>query len=110
MGVTFFAGKPTLDLFIDGSGMDENGTAVFPRWMLGLGGAGGAENKGSASFKLGDWSDDLGCYINQNKQDQCLARVNATTVSIFMGNKGYFAICVGGLESGHASTAPDFVV
>ena len=24
--------------------------------------------------------------------------------------KGYFAICVGGLESGHASTAPDVVV
>ena len=23
---------------------------------------------------------------------------------------GYFAICVGGLESGHASTAPDVVV
>ena len=25
-------------------------------------------------------------------------------------NDGYFAICVGGLESGHASTAPDVVV
>ena len=29
---------------------------------------------------------------------------------VFVFFTGYFAICVGGLESGHASTAPDVVV
>lgn len=85
----FFAGKPTIDLFVDGSGIDEDGATAFPRWMVGLGGTGGAQNMGSASFKLGDWSDDLGCYINHNRPEQCLARVNATTVSIFMDNQDY---------------------
>jgi hypothetical protein len=59
--------------------------------MVGLGGTGGAQNMGSASFKVGDWGDDLGCYVNQNQPDQCLVRVNATTVSIFLDNQTYQA-------------------
>ena len=34
----------------------------------------------------------------------------ATITAFGMDFSGYFAICVGGLESGHASTAPDVVV
>ena len=82
----FFAGKPSLDLFFQGADMDENRTDHYPRWMKGLGGSAGGKDSGSASFKVGEWSDELGCYLNQNDQKACLLRVNATTISIFLNN------------------------
>jgi len=39
-----------------------------------------------------------------------ISRHGASKTQTDEQNFGYFAICVGGLESGHASTAPDVVV
>lgn len=82
----FFAGKPTLDLFFQGSEMDEKLTGHFPRWMKGLRGSAGAKDTGSASFKVGDWSDEKGCFLNINEKDECLLRINSTTVSVYLRN------------------------
>lgn len=80
----FLAGRPSLDLIFDGSAVTAETLEDYNRLMRGYLGSVGAENRASVSFKVGPWSEEKGCYVNQNQPEVCLARVNATTVSVAM--------------------------
>jgi hypothetical protein len=86
----FLAGKPTLDLFLDGSGVPDEHMETYNRIMHGFEGSIGADKRAGISRKVGDWSDQLGCWTNLNVPEACLLRVNATTMSVYLTNQdGY---------------------
>jgi hypothetical protein len=81
----YMAGKPSIGLYFDGASvteelMEEYNHVVTYAYRGGV----GPEKQASTSFKVGEWSDELGCYLNQNIEGNCLARINATTVSILL--------------------------
>jgi len=86
----YMAGKPSIGLYFDGSAvteelMDEYNHIVTYAYRGGV----GPNKRASTSFKVGEWSDEFGCYLNQNVENYCLARINATTVSILLPGVDY---------------------
>lgn len=88
---SYFTGKPTVDLQLDGSALEELHIDDFRKWAEAYGGSIGAENSADLSFKASDWNDEMGCYMSTRYKDYCLLRVNATTVSVQLipSNKNY---------------------
>lgn len=81
----FLAGKPALDVFFDGSEtVKEDEVDAYSALMRGYRGSVGANNRASLSLKVGEWSDENGCFLNLNTPKYCLLRVNATTVSLYL--------------------------
>lgn len=81
----FLVGKPSLDLFLDGSEtVKPEQIEAYNALMRGYRGSVGANNRASLSLKVGEWSDENGCHLNLDAPDHCLLRVNATTVSLYL--------------------------
>ncbi|WGW05331.1 hypothetical protein [Tropicibacter oceani] len=81
----FLAGKPALDIFFDGSEtVKEDQVEAYNALMRGYRGSVGANNRASLSLKVGEWSEESGCFVNLDAPEHCLLRVNATTVSLYL--------------------------
>lgn len=87
--MAFVAGKPTLDLVLDGANVTDETLETYRTIVTRLQGSVGTGAVASLSFKMGDWSDDKGCYLNVDFEGQCLARVNQTTLAIMMPSASY---------------------
>ena len=85
----YVAGQPTLDLVLDGANITDETLEHYRTIVTRLKGSVGKDAVASLSFKMGDWSDDKGCYLNLDFEDQCLARVNQTTLSLMMPRANY---------------------
>ena len=84
----FLAGAPSLDLFLDGGAtFDDKDMESYNALLRGYNGAVGADKRASLSLRVGEWSDEKGCYLNLDTPQNCLLRVNATTVSLFLVSK-----------------------
>lgn len=81
----YMAGKPSIGLYFDGSSVTEELIEEYNHIVTyAYRGAVGPNKQASTSFKVGEWSDDFGCFLNQNIEGYCLARINATSVSILL--------------------------
>ena len=84
----FLESGPTLGLALDTSNISEEASSDYSRLISALGGSVGLNGTASLSYKVDDWSNELGCYLNSDFEGQCLARVNQTSLSIMLPEVG----------------------
>lgn len=85
---SYISGKPTLGLRVDASAAsdDENKLSLLDIILKNHGGSLGSNKTGSIVIALGAENAELGCISRRVQTEICAARLNATSVSLYLAS------------------------
>ncbi|PHO05310.1 hypothetical protein CSC82_03780 [Rhodobacteraceae bacterium 4F10] len=85
---SYIAGKPSLGLQVVAPSVseDQKELELLDTILKAHGGSLGANKTGSIVIALGEENQELGCFVRRVEKDVCAARMNATSVSIYLAS------------------------